>query len=539
MTASRYLSLVGGAAQALKDRKEEVNRLNVFPVPDGDTGTNMSLTMETVVSEVAKLPEDASLADLCRAITHGSLMGARGNSGVILSQILRGLCEGIDGAETLDTELLAVAFERSVVVAFQAVRKPVEGTILTVLRDTAEAARSLADEGVAIEEALTRVTAASFESVRRTPELLPVLKDNGVVDAGGFGLAILVEGFVAAALGHSVIVAEPTALTGQLKVVPVDDWDDSEYLYCTEFLLYGDAIVPDEIHEYVSSVGGSELVVGADGEYKVHVHTNDPGAVLSKMTGVGEVAEVHINNMRRQTEARDRLIASEVTEDSADAELKPIGFVAVAAGSGNAEILRSLGVDRIVSGGQTMNPSTQDIADAINAVHAEKVVVLPNNKNIIMAAQAAVGVAVRPAAVVPTTSVPQSFSAMLAFDGGDDLEELVSAMTEAAEAVHTGEVTTAVKDAKGKAGDIKAGQVIGIVEHEIELVGDDVFAVAKDLADLLLADGEETLTLLAGDGFTDDDLERLAAAVRTAHADVDIDTHRGGQPLYPIIMSSE
>jgi uncharacterized protein len=538
MTPSRYLALVSAAAQALKDRKEEVNRLNVFPVPDGDTGTNMSLTMDVVVAEVAKLDENADTAALCHAVTHGSLMGARGNSGVILSQILRGLCEGIDGADTLDTEVLAVALERSVVVAFQAVRKPVEGTILTVLRDTAEAARSLADAGVELEDALTQASAASFESVRRTPELLQVLKDNGVVDAGGFGLAILFEGFVAAALGQEIKIADVSMAAGGLKVVPVDDWNDTEYLYCTEFLLFGKDIKAEEIHNFVSSVGGSELVVGDAGEFKVHVHTNDPGAVLGHMTSVGEIAEVYIHNMRLQAETRDAIIAAAPGPIDTTG-YRPLGFVAVAAGDGLSQILKSLGVDEVVSGGQTMNPSTADIADAIRRVHASKVIVLPNNKNIIMAAMAASSISDKPVVVVQTTSVPQAFSAMLAADEDGDLDAVAAAMTEAAESVRTGEVTTAVKDAKGKVGDIKAGQVIGIIEHEIEVVGDDVAQVASQIADMLLANGEETLTLLAGEDFTDEQLATLGAQVGSAHDDVEIETHRGEQPLYPIIMAAE
>jgi uncharacterized protein len=542
MTASRYLIPITGAGQALKDRKEEVNRLNVFPVPDGDTGTNMSLTMDVVVQEVGKLEPDADHETICHAVTHGSLMGARGNSGVILSQILRGLCEGIDGHDVIDSDVLASALERSVVVAFQAVRKPVEGTILTVLRDTAEAARALADEGVELPEALPRVSAAAFDSVKRTPDLLPVLKDNGVVDAGGFGLAILFEGFVAAALGQTVEIADVSVpAAGPLKVIPVDDWDDTEYLYCTEFLLFGKSINADEIHDFVASVGGSELVVGADGEFKVHVHTNDPGSVLEHMTSIGEVADVHINNMRRQTEARDRLIAAE-TPAPAPApatSLKPIGFVAVAAGQGLADILTSLGVDEIVSGGQTMNPSTQDLADAIERVAAQKVIVLPNNKNIIMAAQAATSVASKPAAVVPTTTVPQAFSAMLAYDGQDDLDAVVDAMSVAAEGVRTGEVTTAIKNAKGKAGAIKSGQIIGIVDHEIEAVGDDVSDVAAQLADILLSRGAETLTILSGEDFSDEQLGALASRVQAAHAEIAIETHRGEQPLYLVIMAAE
>ena len=541
MTTATYVSLISAAAAALKERKEEVNKLNVFPVPDGDTGTNMSLTMDVVVAEASKLPVDADIKALCHAVTHGSLMGARGNSGVILSQILRGLCEGIDAGEIIDAELLASSLERSVVVAFQAVRKPVEGTILTVLRETAEAARAATDAGLTLEEALRHTTAASFDSVRRTPDLLPVLKENGVVDAGGFGLAILFEGFSAAALGTTVNIADvSSAAAPLLSVEPVDDWDDDEYLYCTEFLLFGEGIDSSAVHDFVSTMGGSELVVGAEGEFKVHVHTNEPGSVLAHMTGIGEVAEVHIHNMRRQSQDRDAsLVSGGAAASKSIMPNKPIGFVAVAAGSGLGAILMSLGVDVVVSGGQTMNPSTADLLEAIAAVPADKVIVLPNNKNILMAANAAASVAEKPVVVVATTAVPQAFAAMLAWDGTDDLEANAEAMLAAAEEVRSGEVTTAVKDAKGKVGAIKGGQVIGISDHEIEVVGDDVESVAEKLAAVLLSDGSETLTLLAGEEFSDEALETLAARIGAANPDVEVETHRGDQPLYPILMSAE
>jgi fatty acid kinase len=538
MTASRYLSLVIGAAQALKARKEEVNRLNVFPVPDGDTGTNMSLTIDMVVQELSDMSPKATVEEACRVITHASLLGARGNSGVILSQILRGLCEGIDGAEVFDTELVASALERSVTVAFQAVRKPVEGTILTVLRDTAQEARSLADAQVPVRDALARGAAAAFDSVRRTPDLLPVLKENGVVDAGGFGLAVLFQGFVAAALGSEVERVDVSVSAGQLKVVPVDDWSDTEYLYCTEFLLFGKDISADAVREYVSTKGGSELVVGADGEFKVHVHTDDPGAVLSHMTTLGEVADVHINNMRRQTEARDAMLVEEGLAAPV-APRKPIGFVAVAAGAGVEEILRSLGVDEVVSGGQTMNPSTRDLVEAINRVPAEGVIVLPNNQNIIMTANAAVTVTEKPAAVAPTTTIPQAFSAMLAYDDEEDLATVVAEMTDAAAHVHSGEVTVAIKNAKGKAGRIKAGQIIGIVEHEVELIGTEVLDVSLRLADLLLEPETETLTVLAGEDLPAEQLDELVAELAAAHPAVAVEAHRGDQPGYHVIMAAE
>lgn len=531
--------LINGAASALKERIDEVNRLNVFPVPDGDTGTNMSLTMDAVVKELATLPADAGIAEVCHAVTRGSLMGARGNSGVILSQILRGMCEGLSGLETLDSVALAAAMERSAAVAYQAVRKPVEGTMLTVVKDAAAAASQAAESGMALPDALVAVTTEAFESVKRTPELLEVLRTNGVVDAGAFGLAILMEGFTAAARGERVVVADvSSAVAPMLQVTPVDDWDDDEYLYCTEFLLFGEAFERDPVHDFVSAMGGSELVVGDAGELKVHVHTNDPGAVLAHFTSMGEVAEVHVNNMRRQQASRDSALRASADEHVDAGPPRPIGFVAVAAGQGLADILHSLGVDEVVSGGQTMNPSTADLVEAASRVNAERIVLLPNNKNIIMAANAATSIAAVPTAVVPTRSVPEAFSALLAYDGGDDLDATVAAMIEAASAVRTGEVTTAVKDATGKAGPIRQGQAIGITGGEIEVVGDDVLEVAVDLA-AILADGAETITVLAGEDLDDTGLADVVERIQQAHPDIEIESLRGEQPLYPILMSAE
>lgn len=537
VTLSSPRDLIASAHRALSDRAEAVNRLNVFPVPDGDTGTNMSLTMQTVVTEVAKLSGEATLPEVCHAVTHGSLMGARGNSGVILSQILRGLCEGLTDARSLSTDVIAKAVERSRDVAYQAVRKPVEGTMLTVIADTAIAARECAEQGLSVEPALEAIVEAAYRSVERTPELLPVLKENGVVDAGGFGLAILIEGFASALTGGTVVLAD-SAATGfkDLSVVPVDDWDDDEYLYCTEFLLYADSADKETIASYVASAGGSDLVVGEGGEYKVHVHTNDPGSVLSVVTGMGEVASVHINNMRRQTADRDEKIKAEQPESSS----KPVGFVAVAAGDGIAEIFRSLGVDVIVNGGQTMNPSTADLLDAIARSNARQVVVLPNNKNILMAASAAASVADRPVFVVPTRSIPEGFAAMLASGTGEDPKEYLDEMADAASTVRTAEVTIAVKDAVGSNGPISSGQVIGVVDdEEIPVVGDDVIDVATRVAGVIASDGAETLTVLAGQDLSDSQLEALLSALSQTYPDLEIESHRGGQPLYPVILSAE
>jgi len=531
-------ALVAAAAAALKERIDEVNKLNVFPVPDGDTGTNMSLTMEAVVHEIEGLDADAGLDDICKSVTHGSLMGARGNSGVILSQILRGLCEVVGSAEVVDTALVASALEKSVSVSFQAVRKPVEGTMLTVLKDSAAAAKRAKKKGMALEDALDHIMAAAFESVRNTPELLPVLKENGVVDAGGFGLAILAEGLVAAYKGREVAVADVSIGPAPvLSIEPANDWDDDEYLYCTEFLLLGNSIELESVREYIASAGGSELAVGSGDTFKVHVHTNDPGSVLTYMTGIGEVAEVHINNMRKQTHERADALRAEGTGGVQEPPA-PYGIVSVAAGDGLKAILTSLGVDAIVSGGQTMNPSTAELLAAVASVNAERVLILPNNKNIVMAAQQAAAHAEKPVGVVPTRSVPEAFAALFEFNPDAELSENIEAMSAAADGVRTGEVTTAIKDSKGKVGPIKAGQVIGIAGGEIEVVGEDVADVAFKLMGLILEDGE-TVTLLAGAEFGDAELAALEARVAEAFPRVDVESHRGEQPLYPLIVSVE
>ncbi len=543
-TAKQAIALVSAAAAALKSRKEDVNKLNVFPVPDGDTGTNMSLTMDAVVAELERLADDATTADVCRSITHASLMGARGNSGVILSQILRGLCDVAGEAETFDTSLVAEALDRSVTVAFQAVRKPVEGTILTVLRDASTAAATAAKDALDLPGALETISQAAAESVRRTPELLPVLKENGVVDAGGFGLAILAEAFAAAVSGHEAQITDFAAEARlELHIEPANDWDDMEYLYCTEFLLFGDGLDKEAMLTYVDTVGGSELVVGDSSELKIHVHTDDPAAVLAHATELGEVAEVHINNMRKQTAARTKgLVAearAEVSAQGADqTPRKPIGFVTVAAGQGLKDILLSLGADVIVNGGQTMNPSTSELLDAVKKVDADSVVILPNNRNIVLAAQQVVALADRPVAVVPTDSVPQAFAALLAYDGGAELGQATEVMAEAASSVRTGEVTTAVKDAVGKTGRIRNGQVIGITDDEIEVTGDDVLDVTLKLAKKIV-DDTETLTVLAGADLDDADLAKLESRLRESFPEVEIETHRGDQPLYPVILAAE
>ena len=533
------------AARAVKERSEEINKLNVFPVPDGDTGTNMSLTLATVVSEIEALPADATMPKLAAAVTHGSLMGARGNSGVITSQILRGLAEGLAEVEgPADAGVVASAFRRAVKVAFAAVRKPVEGTILTVLRDVSKRADMCEKKHATLEETLDALVAEAFESVARTPDLLPVLKENGVVDSGAFGFAIFLEAFCANALGREggVSSAADKAMAQANAKVAIelnDDWEGSEFRYCTEFLFKAEqAFDEDATRDFLATQGDCELLVGAYPDYKIHVHTDRPDHVLDHMLAIGQIFNVFIHNMDMEAHERTEKIAQ---DKAAEAPVKPLGVIAVAAGSGQAEILRSLGVDVVVEGGQTMNPSTADILAAAKQARAEQVIVLPNNGNIIMAAQSAAAAADFPMAVVTTRSVPQGFSAMFAFNPTASLEDNAAAMAEVLPGVHDGEITHAVRDSQTVNGDaIHSGDVIGLVDDKVTYVGSDVCDMCVEMVKAMQADIEgDTLTILAGLDMPQDEFEALVERLEDAVTDLDVDAHRGEQPLYPIVLSIE
>lgn len=542
-TVNDLLNAVAAASKNLSARKDEINRLNVFPVPDGDTGTNMSLTLESVVSNLAQLPIGASGADIRKAVTTGALMGARGNSGVITSQILRGLCEGGAEATALDAETVDAAFARAVEVSFQAVRKPVEGTILTVLRDTAAAAKRARKKKLACDDALAEIVTEAYASVQRTPDLLPVLKENNVVDAGGYGLAILLDGFVAALTGKEGPLGDELAFARQtaprVEIEQINDWEGSEFRYCTEFLVHSDTIDVDATKDFLPTMGDCDLMVGMHPNFKVHVHSNRPDQVLQWfLTHDAQISEVHIHNMQLQSAARAEGLAADAAAPVP--ERKPLGFVAVAAGEGIAKILTSLGVDVVVSGGQTMNPSTKDLLDAVNAANADSVIILPNNSNIIMAAQSACELADIPCGVVPTKSAPQAFSALFGFDEDASLEDNVATMTEAYADVRTGEVTRAIKDSKDAYDNpIRTGDVIGIADGAIEAVGSSVEDVVMALLASMKADDADTLTVLAGADYDDDALAALVARIEDVYGDLEVDVHRGEQPLYPVIVSVE
>ena len=540
------------AAKAVADKAEEINKLNVFPVPDGDTGTNMSLTLASVVKELGALPSDCDMEAIAGAITHGSLMGARGNSGVITSQILRGVAEGLVSASNpVSSSDVAAALRNAVKVAFQAVRKPVEGTILTVLRDISTKADECAKKKMATADALDAIVVEAYQSVARTPDLLPVLKENGVVDSGAFGFAIFVENFVSAALGRETSVegfsatfdadSARDAALGRVEIEANDDWEGSEFRYCNEFLFHAEKKFDEEkCLKFLASMGDCELLVGAYPDYKVHVHSNNPDKVLGHMLKFGQVFEVFIHNMDMESHERTAKIKAE--QEAASEPAKPLGFVAVAAGSGEADILKSLGVDQIVSGGQTMNPSTADLLQAVDAVNADAVIILPNNGNIRMAAEAAASACSdKRVAVIPTKTVPQAFSALFSVMPDAEFEDVVEAMTEAISEVRDGEVTTAVRDSSASDGSpIHAGDVMGIISGSIDVVGNDVLEVTLECINRMQEEEEgDTLTILAGSDLDDDAFQRIVDAIEDAQPDLEIDSHRGEQPLYPVIFSIE
>ena len=542
------------AAGAVAEKAEEINKLNVFPVPDGDTGTNMSLTLQSVVKELSALPVDADMEAIAGAITHGSLMGARGNSGVITSQILRGVAEGLVGAtEPATSAHIAAALRRAVKVAFQAVRKPVEGTILTVLRDISTKADECEKKRMTAEEALDAIVVEAYQSVARTPDLLPVLKENGVVDSGAFGFAIFLENFVAAALGRASNIEDfsatfdadaDSAKAGALDRVKIeanDDWEGSEYRYCNEFLFKAEKhFDEDKVLQFLASMGDCELLVGAYPDYKVHVHSNTPNLVLEHMLQFGQVYEVFIHNM--DLEVAERTAKIHADQEAAAEPAKPLGFVAVAAGSGEAEILKSLGVDVVVSGGQTMNPSTADLLDAVAKVNAEAVIILPNNGNIRMAAEAAANACEdKRVVVVPTKTVPQAFSALFAVMPDAGVDDVVEAMCDAYSEVRDGEVTRAVRDSSASDGSpIHSGDVMGIIAGSLDIVGSGVLQVTVDCINRMMDEEEgDSLTILAGEELSDDAFQEILDAIEEAQPDLEIDSHRGEQPLYPVIFSIE
>jgi len=532
--------LVAGTA-LLHEHKEEVDALNVFPVPDGDTGTNMYLTFLAALREIEKGPKDR-LSQVIEAAAQGSLMGARGNSGVIVSQLFRGFAKAVAGLEALDRRAFAKGLEGAATMAYQAVRKPVEGTILTVAREAAKAAEMALRRETSLIDFWEGICSYAAVVLARTPEMLPALKQAGVVDAGGKGLLIVMEGAVRALKGEdpAVLAGRPVRTESPALVTVVDDEPlDLTFQYCTEFLLRGTGLNVEQIKADLAPHGDCLLVVGDERTIKIHLHTNNPGLILDYAVRLGEMSEIQVNNMVEQSQQRlERIKQAQVTEEPT-AEPKEIGLVAVAMGDGLTQIFRSLGVDEVVEGGQTMNPSTEDLLHGVEKVAAKQVLILPNNGNVIMTAGQVSELTELPVAVAPSKSIPQGIAALMAFNPLAPLQENVLNMTRALGEVKTGEVTYAVRASKMNGFAISEGDIIGLADDELVMVGKKPEDVLRELLDRMVTKQDALISIYYGRDVGQEEAQRTLSALSDRFAEADIELYYGGQPLYYYIVSVE
>ncbi|MGT2935307.1 DAK2 domain-containing protein [Streptococcus castoreus] len=551
ITTSLFQEMVQAAATRLGKQAEYVNSLNVFPVPDGDTGTNMSMTLDNGAKEVADKPA-STVGDVGQILSKGLLMGARGNSGVITSQLFRGFGQSIKGKNELTGKDLAQAFQMGVEVAYKAVMKPVEGTILTVSRGAATAALKKADFTDNAVEVMQAALDGAKGALAKTPDLLPVLKEVGVVDSGGQGLVFIYEGFLSALNGDYVasedFKATPANMSEMINaehhksVVGHVATEDITFGYCTEIMValrqgptYVKEFNYEEFQGYLSGLGDSLLVVNDDEIVKVHVHTEDPGLVMQEGLKYGSLIKIKVDNMRSQHE-----VQVQKTETKAKkAETKSFGLIAVVAGEGLSEIFKAQGVDYIISGGQTMNPSTEDIVKAIEAVNAKNVIILPNNKNIFMAAQSAAEVVNIPAAVVETRTVPQGFASLLAFDPSKTLKDNVADMTASLSDVISGSVTSAVRDTTIDGLEIHENDFLGMVDGKIIVSNPDMGTVLKAAFAKMIDEDSEIVSIFVGEEGDKNLAEELADYLEETYEDVEVEIHQGDQPVYPYLMSVE
>lgn len=557
MCAQMFLA----GAKNLESKKEWINELNVFPVPDGDTGTNMTLTIMSAAKEVAGLLDTGALdmPSLCKAISSGSLRGARGNSGVILSQLFRGFTKSVKNCQEITIPVLADAFDKAVETAYKAVMKPKEGTILTVARGGAEKARELADAGMEdIADFLEQVIRHADEVLSRTPELLPVLKQAGVVDSGGQGLMQVLKGAYDAYLGKEIDLtitvdqhAAAPKVSGNLEAQANAE---IKFGYCTEFIIMLSRTfnikMEMDFKEYLESIGDSIVVVADDDVVKVHVHTNDPGLAIQKALKYGALSNLKIDNMRLEHQeklfkmSRGQESGQEMPEQAAEsvenAPRKDVGFIVVSVGDGINEILKALGVDYIIEGGQTMNPSTEDMLNAIEKVNADNIFILPNNKNIILAAnQAKTLVEDKNIVVIPTKTVPQGITAVINYVPDLSIEENTETMTEEIKNVHTGQVTYAVRDTTIDDKEIKQGDFMGIGDKGILSVGNEMQDVTLHMIDEMMSDEMELISIYYGSDISEEDAEALKCEVEKKYEGCDIELQYGGQPIYYYTVSVE
>ena len=558
MDAGMLAKLFLAGAKNLESKKEWINELNVFPVPDGDTGTNMTLTIMAAAREVASLYEmgDVDMRSLCKAISSGSLRGARGNSGVILSQLFRGFTKGVKEYDEVTIPVVATAFEKAVETAYKAVMKPKEGTILTVAKGAAIKARELADSGMEdLGEFMAQIIARADEVLEQTPEMLPVLKQAGVVDSGGQGLMQVLKGAYDAYLGKeidlSLDAASVTHTGGRTAGGSLEAQASAEikFGYCTEFIIMLNKVfnikMEMDFKAYLESIGDSIVVVADEDVVKVHVHTNDPGLAIQKALKYGALSNMKIDNMR--LEHQEKLFKMSKKEEKAEEvpavqeqSKKDVGFIAVSVGDGINEIFKGLGVDHIIEGGQTMNPSTEDMLNAIDQVNADTIFILPNNKNIILAAnQAQSLVRDKKIVVIPTKTVPQGITAVINYVPDLGIEENEKTMTEEIANVSTGQVTYAVRDTNIDGKEIKQGDFMGIGDKGILSVGIAISEVTLKMIDEMMSDERELISIYYGSEIQEADAESLRAQVESKYPGCDIELQYGGQPIYYYIVSAE
>ena len=552
ITTSLFQEMVQAAATRLGKQAEYVNSLNVFPVPDGDTGTNMGMTMDNGAKEVADKPA-TTVGQVGQILSKGLLMGARGNSGVITSQLFRGFGQSIKYLDELDGKALAEAFQAGVEVAYKAVMKPVEGTILTVSRGAATAAKKKAESTNDATEVMQAALDGAKAALAKTPDLLPVLKEVGVVDSGGQGLVYIYEGFLAAMTGDYMasedFQATPATMSEMINaehhksVAGHVATEDITFGYCTEIMValgkgptYVKEFNYEEFQGYLSGIGDSLLVVNDDEIVKVHIHTEDPGLVMQEGLKYGSLVKVKVDNMRNQHDEVLEKTASEAVQEPQ--EPKDYGVIAVVAGEGLADIFKAQGADYIISGGQTMNPSTEDIVKAIDDVNAKHVIILPNNKNIFMAAQSAADVVDIPVAVVETRTVPQGLTSLLAFDPSKTLAENATAMSASLTDVVSGSVTLAVRDTTIDGLEIHENDVLGMIDGKIVASTPDMKTTLSTTFAKMLDEDSEIVTIYVGTEGDQDLAAKIAQELEDNHEDLEVEIHQGDQPVYPYLIST-
>ncbi len=556
INAELFTKMFLAGAANLEAKKEVINELNVFPVPDGDTGTNMTLTIMSAAKEVGAL-EKADMKSVSKAISSGSLRGARGNSGVILSQLLRGFTKEIREHQEIDVPVLAAACERATATAYKAVMKPKEGTILTVARGLSEKAAELAETMEDLETFIPEIIEAAKEVLERTPEMLPVLKEAGVVDSGGQGLIEVLNGAYDAFQGKEIDYSAIEAAPAVKMVKPeAQAQADIRFGYCTEFIIMTEQEFSekdeDTFKAYLESIGDSIVCVADEDVVKVHVHTNDPGLAIQKALTYGQLSRMKIDNMREEHQEKLIRDAEKVAAEQAEADKKKkeqaapkeprksVGFIAVSIGEGMNGIFKELGVDYIIEGGQTMNPSTEDMLTAIDHVNADHIFILPNNKNIVLAAnQARSLVKDKDVIVIPTKTVPQGITAVIGYMPDADVDTNEEAMLEEITNVKTGQVTYAVRDTHIDDKEIHEGDIMGIGDAGILSVGQSVEATAKEMLAKMTDEDSEMISLYYGEDIREEDAQRFGQEIAELYPDVDVDVHSGGQPIYYYVISVE